>query len=57
VTVPEAAGEYWVFRASGRDGFLPSIGAVNPELTAMATALWVGDQIRQRMAAAAVLGG
>jgi choline dehydrogenase-like flavoprotein len=30
--------------------FFPSIGAVNPALTAMANALRVGDQIRQRMA-------
>jgi choline dehydrogenase-like flavoprotein len=30
--------------------FFPSIGAVNPALTAMANALRVGDHIRQRMA-------
>jgi choline dehydrogenase-like flavoprotein len=30
--------------------FFPSIGAVNPGLTAMANALRVGDHIRQRMA-------
>ena len=30
--------------------FFPSIGAVNPALTAMANALRVGDHLRQRMA-------
>ena len=29
--------------------FFPSIGAVNPALTAMANALRVGDHIRQRI--------
>lgn len=31
-------------------GFLPSIGAVNPALTAIANALRVGEHIRQRIA-------
>jgi choline dehydrogenase-like flavoprotein len=30
--------------------FFPSIGAVNPALTAMANALRVGEHIRQRIA-------
>jgi choline dehydrogenase-like flavoprotein len=32
--------------------FFPSIGAVNPALTAMANALRVGDQILERIGAA-----
>ena len=30
--------------------FFPSIGAVNPSLTAIANALWVGDHITERLA-------
>jgi len=30
--------------------FFPSIGAVNPALTAMANALRIGEHIRQRIA-------
>jgi choline dehydrogenase-like flavoprotein len=33
--------------------FFPSIGAVNPALTAMANALRVGDHLLQRLGAAA----
>jgi choline dehydrogenase-like flavoprotein len=33
--------------------FFPSIGAVNPALTAMANALRVGDHLRERLGVAA----
>ena len=35
----------------------PSIGAVNPALTAMANALRVGDHLLDRMGATATVGG
>jgi len=37
--------------------FMPSIGAVNPSLTAMANALRVGDRLLERMGASAPGGG